>query len=131
MFEFEMPFENTCARCGETIKTGSPVFAENHNRVVAGGGICAACYHGALEETISFKVIAPAGKDLYVDVPAPSLDQVAELAAMTVNDIRAMARDADHPGFLRQALAHERAGKNRKSALEALEARILELEAGE
>ncbi len=41
--KFEMPYGNTCSKCGELIAKDEAVFATSIDAVLAGQGICVKC----------------------------------------------------------------------------------------
>lgn len=43
LVKFEMPIQNSCAKCGKRIEAGGEVFAVCLDEVLAGRGICAEC----------------------------------------------------------------------------------------
>jgi hypothetical protein len=68
------------------------------------------------------------GETVSVETPVPPLNPVDEMAAKTVDEIRKLAADAPEPDVVGHWIQLEQAGKARKTALEALEARLAELE---
>jgi hypothetical protein len=76
------------------------------------------------DDTVSTETVVPPGEEVS-DEETP---EIASFAAMTVEDIRMFIVGVTNADHVKAMIGYERAGKNRKTAVEILEARLNELE---